>query len=85
MSVKEYRSSHLDAQCPAQFESHYTHGHGHLYWNHFERPYLEKLLRGLGENVLDAIWISRAGRVASWSWRARISSRRLVSTSRRQC
>lgn len=46
--MKDYRSSHLDAQCPAQFEVHYTLGHGHLYWNHFERPYLEKLFARLG-------------------------------------
>lgn len=46
--MKDYRSSHLDAQCPAQFEGHYIHGHGHLYWNHFERPYLETLFSRLG-------------------------------------
>jgi ubiquinone/menaquinone biosynthesis C-methylase UbiE len=46
--VNDYRSSHLDARCPAQFEGHYIHGHGHLYWNHFERPYLETLFARLG-------------------------------------
>jgi SAM-dependent methyltransferase len=46
--MSDYRSSHLDAHCPAQFEVHYTRGHGHLYWNHFERPYLEKLFARLG-------------------------------------
>lgn len=46
--MKDYRSSHLEARCPAEFESHYIRGHGHLYWNHFERPYLEKLFARLG-------------------------------------
>jgi SAM-dependent methyltransferase len=46
--VSDYRSSHLDARCPAQFDSHYVHGRGHLYWNHFEKPYLEKLFARLG-------------------------------------
>jgi len=46
--VNDYRSSHLDARCPAQFDGHYVTGHGHLYWNHFERPYLEKLFARLG-------------------------------------
>jgi len=46
--VNDYRSSHLDARCPAQFDGHYVHGHGRLYWNHFERPYLEKLFARLG-------------------------------------
>jgi SAM-dependent methyltransferase len=46
--VGDYRSSHLDAQCPARFDGHYIHGHGHLYWNYFERPYLEKLFARLG-------------------------------------
>ena len=46
--MADYRSSHLDAKCPSQFETHYTHGHGRLYWFHFERPYLEKLFARLG-------------------------------------
>ena len=46
--MSDYRSSHLDPSCPAQFEGHYVSGHGHLYWNHFERPYLEKLFERLG-------------------------------------
>lgn len=46
--MKDYRSSHLDARCPAEFDGHYITGHGHLYWNHFERPYLEKLFARLG-------------------------------------
>ena len=45
-----YRSSHLDKTCPAQFDGHYTRGHGQLYWNHFERPYLEKLFVRLGRD-----------------------------------
>ena len=44
----DYRSSHLDAKCPAAFDGHYVTGHGHLYWNHFERPYLERLFARLG-------------------------------------
>jgi ubiquinone/menaquinone biosynthesis C-methylase UbiE len=46
--VNDYRSSHLDPLCPAQFNGHYVTGHGYLYWNHFERPYLEKLFARLG-------------------------------------
>jgi ubiquinone/menaquinone biosynthesis C-methylase UbiE len=46
--MSDYRASHLDARCPGQFDGHYITGHGHLYWNHFERPYLEKLFARLG-------------------------------------
>jgi SAM-dependent methyltransferase len=46
--VTDYRSSHLDARCPAAFDGHYVTGHGHLYWNHFERPYLAELFARLG-------------------------------------
>lgn len=46
--MTDYRSSHLDPRCPGQFDGHYVTGHGHLYWNHFERPYLEKLFERLG-------------------------------------
>lgn len=46
--MSDYRSSHLDPRCPGQFDGHYVTGHGHLYWNHFERPYLEKLFARLG-------------------------------------
>jgi SAM-dependent methyltransferase len=44
----DYRSSHLASRCPAEFDGHYVTGHGHLYWVHFERPYLEQLFRRLG-------------------------------------
>jgi SAM-dependent methyltransferase len=47
--MKDYRSSHLAAECPARFDGHYTHGHGHLYWRNFERPYLERLFARLGQ------------------------------------
>lgn len=46
--MKDYRSSHLGDRCPAEFDGHYITGHGHLYWNHFERPYLEALFARLG-------------------------------------
>src|SRR4026208_757151 len=46
--MSDYRSSHLDAKCPAAFDGHYVTWHGHLYWNHFERPYLEQLFARLG-------------------------------------
>lgn len=46
--MNDYRSSHLDPRCPGDFDGHYTRGTGHLYWNHFERPYLEKLFHRLG-------------------------------------
>ena len=46
--MNDYRSSHLDPQCPGRFDGHYRTGHGHLYWSHFERPYLEKLFERLG-------------------------------------
>ena len=46
--MSDYRSSHLDPSCPGQFDGHYVTGHGHLYWNHFERPYLEQLFARLG-------------------------------------
>jgi SAM-dependent methyltransferase len=46
--VSDYRSSHLDSRCPAQFDHHYIGGRGQLYWNNFERPYLEKLFARLG-------------------------------------
>lgn len=68
--MKDYRSSHVDPQCPAQFESHYIHGHGYLYWNHFERPYLEKLFPRLGrENpgrYLD--FACGTGRIMELAW-----------------
>ena len=46
--MSDYRSSHLDPTCPAQFEGHYRTGHGYVYWNNFEKPYLEKLFARLG-------------------------------------
>lgn len=46
--VTDYRTSHLASSCPAEFDGHYVTGHGHLYWMHFERPYLEQLFRRLG-------------------------------------
>ena len=46
--MKDYRSSHLAEECPAEFDGHYIHGHGQLYWKHFERPYLVKLFDRLG-------------------------------------
>jgi SAM-dependent methyltransferase len=46
--MNDYRSSHLDPTCPAQFDGHYKHGHGYVYWNNFEKPYLENLFARLG-------------------------------------
>lgn len=46
--MKDYRCSHLAVECPARFDGYYLHGHGHLYWRHFERPYLESVFARLG-------------------------------------
>jgi len=48
--VSDYRSSHLAPDCPQRFDGHYTHGRGQLYWNAFERPYLEELFARLGRD-----------------------------------
>jgi SAM-dependent methyltransferase len=44
----DYRSSHIEHDCAARFDGHYTSGRGHLYWENFEKPYLEKLFARLG-------------------------------------
>jgi len=68
--VNDYRSSHLAAECPTQFEGHYIHGHGHLYWKHFERPYLERLFARLGREYpgryLD--FACGTGRILELAW-----------------
>ena len=68
--MNDYRSSHLHPQCPAQFDGHYITGHGHLYWNHFERPYLEKLFARLGREhpgrYLD--FACGTGRIMELAW-----------------
>jgi len=68
--VNDYRSSHLATECPTQFEGHYIHGHGHLYWKHFERPYLEKLFARLGREYpgryLD--FACGTGRILELAW-----------------
>jgi SAM-dependent methyltransferase len=45
--MSDYRGSHLAEECPARFDGHYVGGRGHLYWVHFERPYLEALFARL--------------------------------------
>lgn len=47
--MNDYRSSHLARECAAKFDGHYTSGWGHLYWQNFEKPYLEKLFLRLGQ------------------------------------
>jgi SAM-dependent methyltransferase len=49
--VNDYRTSHLDPDCPRRFDGHYVYGHGKLYWEHFERPYLEGLFARLGRQA----------------------------------
>jgi SAM-dependent methyltransferase len=44
-----YRDSHIGAACAADYEAHYTRGRGYFYWQHFEKPYLEKLFARLGK------------------------------------
>lgn len=47
--MNDYRSSHIVPDCAARFDGHYTRGRGHLYWQNFEKPYLEKLFARLGQ------------------------------------
>ncbi|MGH7801661.1 MAG: class I SAM-dependent DNA methyltransferase [Thermodesulfobacteriota bacterium] len=47
--MNDYRSSHLAQECASKFDRHYTSGRGHLYWQNFEKPYLEKLFTRLGK------------------------------------
>jgi SAM-dependent methyltransferase len=47
--MNDYRGSHLAPDCAARFDGHYTHGKGQLYWQNFEKPYLEKLFARLGQ------------------------------------
>ena len=46
--MTDYRQSHLAANCADRFDGHYSHGRGQLYWEAFERPYLERLFVRLG-------------------------------------
>lgn len=48
--MSDYRTSHLAADCPQRFDGHYTRGRGQLYWDAFERPYLEQLFARLGRD-----------------------------------
>jgi SAM-dependent methyltransferase len=45
----DYRTSHLVGDCAARFDGYYRSGTGHLYWEHFEKPYLERLFARLGK------------------------------------
>jgi SAM-dependent methyltransferase len=47
--MNDYRNSHLAPECAAEFDGHYTWGRGCLYWQNFEKPYLEKLFARLGQ------------------------------------
>jgi len=47
--MNDYRVSHLGPDCAAKFDGHYTRGRGQLYWQNFEKPYLEKLFTRLGQ------------------------------------
>ena len=47
--MNDYRSSHLEPDCATRFDGHYTSGRGHLYWENFEKPYLQKLFDRLGK------------------------------------
>jgi SAM-dependent methyltransferase len=47
--MTDYRSSHLAPDCASKFDGHYTSGRGRLYWQNFEKPYLEKLFARLGK------------------------------------
>jgi len=47
--MNDYRGSHLAPDCAARFDGHYTHGKGQLYWQNFEKPYLETLFARLGQ------------------------------------
>jgi SAM-dependent methyltransferase len=47
--MTDYRYSHLAPDCATRFDGHYTSGRGHLYWQNFEKPYLEKLFTRLGQ------------------------------------
>lgn len=46
--MTDYRNSHLAPDCPERFDGHYRWGRGRLYWETFERPYLERLFARLG-------------------------------------
>jgi SAM-dependent methyltransferase len=45
--MNDYRRSHLAPDCAAKFDGHYTWGKGQLYWQNFEKPYLENLFARL--------------------------------------
>ncbi len=47
--MTDYRSSHLAPDYVGRFDGHYISGRGRLYWQNFEKPYLEKLFTRLGK------------------------------------
>jgi SAM-dependent methyltransferase len=51
IAAKGYRDSHEGKFCAADYEAHYARGRGYLYWQHFEKPYLEKLFARLGKEI----------------------------------
>ncbi|HEY3306287.1 MAG TPA: class I SAM-dependent methyltransferase [Candidatus Binatia bacterium] len=51
IAARSYRDSHTSKACAADYEAHYARGRGYLYWQHFEKPYLEKLFARLGKEI----------------------------------